>query len=106
VAKARQRPGPGVIHHLDQGVQYVSCDYVTELKSHSFLVSITRAGNPYENARVESFFKTLKYEEVYLCEYQAFEDVVDRLPYFTEGSIIRKDFIRPLVTSPRMTSRG
>jgi len=64
-------------------VQYASGDYVTELKSHGFLVSMARAGNPYENAMMESFFKTMKYE-VYLCEYQTFEDVIERLPYFVE----------------------
>jgi len=41
-------------------------------------------GSPYENARMESFFKTLKYEEVYLCEYGTMEDVMTRLPYFIE----------------------
>ena len=45
---------------------------------------MARAGNPYENARIESFFKTLKYEEVYLCEYVTMEDVMARLPYFIE----------------------
>ncbi|MBA7664745.1 hypothetical protein ES703_72808 [subsurface metagenome] len=44
---------------------------------------MARAGNPYENAVMESFFKTLKYE-VYLCEYETLEDVVARLPYFIE----------------------
>jgi putative transposase len=45
---------------------------------------MARAGNPCENAMMESFFKTLKYEEVNLCEYETFEDVVARLPYFIE----------------------
>jgi transposase InsO family protein len=45
---------------------------------------MARTGNPYENAMMESFFKTLKYEEVNLCEYETYQDVVARLPYFIE----------------------
>ena len=84
MAIARRRPDPGVIHHSDQGVQYASADYVAELKSHGFLVSMSRRGNPYDNARMESFFKTLKQEEVYLYEYETIDDVLSRLPYFIE----------------------
>ncbi len=65
-------------------MQYASTEYIDELKRYDFLVSLARAGNPYENARTESFFAILKYEEVYLCEYETFEDVVARPPHFIE----------------------
>ena len=79
-----RHPGPGVIHHSDQGVQYASTEYVEVLKGHGFQISMARVGNPYENARMESFFKTLKCEEVYLWEYRTPADVMERLPYFLE----------------------
>jgi len=90
IAVAERRPGPGVIHHADQGVQYASGEYVEELKSHGFEISMARRGNPYENAVMESFFKTLKHEEVYLCEYESVHDVLARLPYFLEAVYNRK----------------
>jgi transposase InsO family protein len=77
-------PGRGVMHHSDQGVQYASAEYVEVLKSHGFKISMARVGDPYENAEMESFFKTLKYEEVYLWEYRTPVDVLERLPYFLE----------------------
>ena len=84
MAIARRQPGTGIIHHSDQGVQYASTEYVDELLRHNFKISMAHTGNPYENAMIESFFKTLKYEEVNLCEYETYQDVVARLPYFIE----------------------
>lgn len=84
MAIAGRQPAPGIIHHSDQGVQYASSEYVGELKRYGFKISMARTGNPYENAMMESFFKTLKHEEVNLCEYETYQDVVTRLPYFLE----------------------
>lgn len=83
VLRERQ-PLPGCIHHSDQGVQYASEEYVNILKEHKILSSMSDKGNPYHNANVESFFKTFKYEEVYLNDYQTIDDVIERVPYFLE----------------------
>jgi putative transposase len=90
MAIAARHPAPGVIHHSDQGVQYASDDYVEELRRHGFRISMARTGNPYENATMESFFKTLKYEEVYLFDYETLADVLERIPYFIEEVYNRK----------------
>jgi len=90
MAIAERRPGHGVTHHSDQGVQYASTEYVGELERHDFNISMSRRGNPYDNAMMESFFKTLKQEEVYLCEYETIDDVMDRLPFFIEEVYNRK----------------
>ena len=58
------------IHHSDRGVQYTSKKYIQSLKEHNVLISMSRKGNPYDNAYAESFFKTLKCEEVYLNHYK------------------------------------
>jgi putative transposase len=81
--QARQPP-PGCIHHSDQGVQYACGDYVALLEAHKLRPSMSRTGNPYDNAAAESFMKTIKYEEVYLGNYETYEDVVERLPRFIE----------------------
>jgi len=74
----------GCIHHSDRGVQYACKDYVEELQAAGLEISMSRKGNPYDNAAAESFMKTLKYEEVYLWDYQTVEDVKNRIPYFLE----------------------
>jgi len=79
-----RNPPPGVIHHSDQGVQYAACDYVEMLRTHRFQISVAPRGNPYDNAFVESFLKTLKTEEVYLWEYRTLADAEERLPYFIQ----------------------
>lgn len=84
MAVQNRNPPPGVIHHSDQGVQYAAHDYIDELRNCKFQISMSRKGNPYDNAFAESFMKTIKTEEVYLWEYQTFEDVLTRIPYFIE----------------------
>lgn len=74
----------GIVHHSDQGVQYASRDYVECLKQHEIKISMSRKGNPYDNAFAESFIKTLKVEEVYLNEYGTFEDAYRNIWRFIE----------------------
>jgi transposase InsO family protein len=65
MAISLRHPAPGsVIHHSDRGVQYACADYIAVLEQHEILQSMSRAGNPYDNAKAESFMKTLKIEEV------------------------------------------
>ena len=79
-----RKPAPGCIHHSDRGVQYACEDYVTLLEEWKFEISMSRQGNPYDNAFAETFMKTLKYEEVYLWGYETYEDVIERIPHFIE----------------------
>jgi putative transposase len=90
MALAQRNPLTGIIHHSDRGVQYASHDYVDKLLQHGFRISMSRKGNPYDNATAESFFKTLKSEEIYLWEYRTMDDVQNRLPFFIEEVYNRK----------------
>jgi putative transposase len=65
MALTRRTPRPGLVHHSDRGVQYASQEYTDLLKGRGVNVSMSRKGNPYDNAACESFMKTLKYEEVH-----------------------------------------
>jgi transposase InsO family protein len=75
---------PGLIHHSDRGVQYASTAYVERLLSVQASISMSAVGNPYDNAKAESFFKTLKHEEVYLQQYQTFEEAQANIGQFIE----------------------
>ena len=68
-ALADRKPGPGLVHHSDRGLQYASSEYVNVLREHQMIPSMSRPANPYDNASCESFMKTLKREEIYANRY-------------------------------------
>jgi putative transposase len=70
-----RNPPEGCVHHSDRGSQYASQVYRQILADHGLVGSMSRRGNPYDNAKAESFMKTLKVEAVYLMAYETFEDV-------------------------------
>ncbi len=74
----------GLVHHSDRGVQYTSIWFTECLRDHAIQISNSQKGNPYDNAFVESFFKTLKTEEVYLNEYETFEDALENIGRFID----------------------
>lgn len=74
----------GLICHHDQGSQYAAEEYVTEVESYGLLMSMSRRGNPYDNAYAESFNKTMRYEEINMDEYESFEDAYCNIRYFIE----------------------
>lgn len=84
IALAERQPPLGCIHHSDRGVQYACHEYITLLEQAQMQISMSRTANPYDNAHMESFFKTLKYEEVHLANYETYDDVVQRIPHFIE----------------------
>lgn len=73
------------VHHSDRGVQYASGEYTSLLKESGVQISMSRKGNPYDNAKAESFMKTLKCEQVYLSEYDNLADAKAQIGHFLEA---------------------
>jgi len=84
MALRRRKPAEGLTHHSDRGVQYASNDYTALLRDHGIRISMSRKGNPYDNAACESFMKTLKYEEVYRQEYRTMAEARACIEQFIE----------------------
>jgi putative transposase len=84
MALGKRTVRPGLVHHSDRGVQYASGDYTELLEENGIAVSMSRKGNPWDNAACESFMKTLKHEEVYRTEYRNLADAHARIGEFLE----------------------
>jgi transposase InsO family protein len=80
----------GLIHHSDRGVQYAATDYVAILQEHKIEISMSRTGNPYDNAKAERFMRTLKYEEIYMNDYETLAEVRVSIEHFIEAVYNRK----------------
>jgi putative transposase len=83
-AIARRKPPAGCVHHSDRGSQYAAQVYREVLAAFGLVGSMGRRGNPYDNAKAESFMKTLKVEAVYPMAYETFADVAENLPRFID----------------------
>jgi transposase InsO family protein len=79
-----RQPAPGLVHHSDRGIQYASAEYVRLLLEHEIAPSMSRRGNPYDNAKCESFMKTLKQEEIYIRQYRDRADLEAHIGEFIE----------------------
>jgi putative transposase len=84
MALSRRVVEPGLVHHSDRGSQYASGDYTDLLKENGIVVSMSRKGNPWDNAACESFMKTLKYEEVHRNEYRDLAEARSAIREFLE----------------------
>jgi transposase InsO family protein len=84
VAVRKEKPPNGVIHHSDRGVQYTCDGYIDYLEKNNFQISMSRVRTPEDNAFIESFFKTLKREEIYARNYETIGDVLKCLPKFID----------------------
>ena len=85
-----RQPSPGLVHHSDRGVQYACREYVELLEKHQMVASMSRPGNPYDNARCERFMQTLKQEEINASAYRDLDHLRENLGDFIECYYNRK----------------
>jgi putative transposase len=101
MAIAARRPAPGtLIHHSDRGVQYACGEYASVLEAHAITPSMSRIGNPYDNAKAESFMKTLKKEEVDGRDYRDVSQARDAIGAFIEDVYNRRRLHSALAYRP------
>lgn len=97
-----RRPSEGLIHHCDRGSQYCSIDYQAKLRKHGILISMSRKGNCYDNAMVETFFKTLKSELVWRTVFHTRVQAENAIARYIDGfyNPVRRhsalDFLSPV----------
>jgi putative transposase len=102
---------PGIIHHSDQGIQYAAQDYVGRLLQFGFQVSMSKKSAPWENARAESFMKTLKAEEVWLNQYRDLEHARASIGHFLDEVYNRRrlhsalGYLPPVVFEANLATR-
>jgi transposase InsO family protein len=111
-ALMKRRPAPGLVHHSDRGVQYACSNYVGRLESCGITISMSRPGNPYDNAWAESFMKTLKVEEVDGRRYRDFDHAESCIGTFIEEVYNRQrlhsalDYRSPMEFEADLNNRG
>ncbi len=82
MAIENRQPEPGLIHHSDRGSQYSSREYMTKLNDYGMKASMSRKGNPYDNACIESFFATIKKELVYRKRFNTRKEAIKAIDYY------------------------
>ena len=111
-AVAQRSPQAGIVHHSDRGSQYCSDEYVRRLHELGFVLSMSRSANPYDNAKAESFMKTLKTEAVYLQQYRDRSHARESIAHFIEAVYNRKrlhsslDYKSPCRFEADLASKG